>query len=165
MDGYSGTGKSSLLQAGIIPRIEAQGWACAYGRREEDKIRGLKGVFGKLLDELLKSGNQKGVCILDQLEEAVTDPIAGLGNELPEFGVALKKAILDYPHLKFILGFRSEQATRIKKVLDDLGLIYDDQNTLFPLDRTGAIEAVSGVTGDAGLQRKYKLEFRPQNLP
>ncbi|MBK8194749.1 MAG: toll/interleukin-1 receptor domain-containing protein [Lewinellaceae bacterium] len=144
LDGYSGTGKSSLLQAGLIPRIEAQRWGWAYGRREDDPVNGLRGVFDGLLEKLKKEGNGKSVLILDQVEEAVTDKIEGLPDELEAFAAALQAAFGEHPGYKFIIGFRSEQATRIKKILNDHRIPFDDENTLFPLDRVGAAEAISG---------------------
>jgi len=165
LDGYSGTGKSSLLQAGLIPRIEARGWGWAYGRREEDKTHGLKGVLDKLLQQLQKKGNDNNVLILDQVEEAVTDPIEGIPHELEDLARALRQAVASYANCKFILGFRAEQAARITKILGDQRLLYDDENTLYPLDRIGVQEAISGAATDKQLHKVYQLEFRPSTLP
>jgi formylglycine-generating enzyme required for sulfatase activity len=163
LDGYSGTGKSSLLQAGLIPRVERQGWAVAYRRREEDKINGLKGVFELLLNDVAAAPESRKLLILDQVEEAVTDRIEGLPEELDELAAAIDAALRQHPNYKFILGFRSEQMARIAKVLEKRRLVFDDQNTLYPLDLIGAVEAISGAANDPSL--KYHLRFSPAQLP
>ncbi|MFM9952331.1 MAG: SUMF1/EgtB/PvdO family nonheme iron enzyme [Saprospiraceae bacterium] len=163
LDGYSGTGKSSLLQAGLIPRVERQGWAVAYRRREEDKINGLKGVFELLLNDVAAAPESRKLLILDQVEEAVTERIEGLPEELDALAAAIDAALRQHPNYKFILGFRSEQMARIAKVLEKRRLVFDDQNTLYPLDLIGATEAISGAAGDPSL--KYQLRFSPAGLP
>lgn len=166
LDGYSGTGKSSLLQAGIIPRIEEQGWAVAYGRREEDKREGLSGVFQRLVDELKSKPEIKKLLILDQVEEAINNPIDIKPDELEDLMYALSKELVLNPDMKFILGFRSEHTARIKKLLSDHELKYDGENTLFPLDRNGILEAINGVCRDEELRReKYPLFFKPKDVP
>ena len=161
LDGYSGTGKSSLLQAGLIPRVKAAGWQVAYRRREEDKVRGLKGVFEKMLAEVAASPAKRKLLILDQVEEAVTDRIEGLPNELTEFAAALRQAFLENTEHKFILAFRSEQMARIAKVLENSRLPFDQKNTLHPLDLTGVREALSGTSEDDDLRHFYRLRFSP----
>ena len=163
LDGYSGTGKSSLLQAGLIPRVERQGWTVAYRRREEDKINGLKGVFELLLNDVAAAPAYQKLLILDQVEEAVTDRIEDLPEELDELAAAIDNALRQHPNYKFILGFRSEQMARIAKVLEKRRLVFDDQNTLYPLDLIGAVEAISGAANDPSL--KYHLRFSPAQLP
>ncbi|MCB0567985.1 MAG: toll/interleukin-1 receptor domain-containing protein, partial [Phaeodactylibacter sp.] len=165
LDGYSGTGKSSLLQAGLIPRVEEQGWAVRYRRREEDPINGLKGVLGMLLEDVANAPEANRLLILDQVEEAITDRIEGLSNELEEMAQALQEAYLNNPGYKFILSFRSEQMARVTKVLDKLRLPYDKENTLHQLDFLGATEAISGAANDRALAAKYKLRFSPKTLP
>jgi len=166
IDGYSGTGKSSLLQAGLIPRIEAQNWAVAYRRREEDEKNGLKGVFELLLKDVAQSPKSQKLLILDQVEEGVSNRIKDGPNELEQLAVLLKEAWIQHPNYKFILGFRSEQTRTITKALLDQGLIFVDKNSLFPLERLGAIEAVSGVANNKDLNNlKYHLSFKPTNLP
>ncbi|PHN00703.1 SUMF1/EgtB/PvdO family nonheme iron enzyme [Flavilitoribacter nigricans] len=165
LDGYSGTGKSSLLQAGLIPRVQAQGWYVSYRRREEDPIHGLSGVFQQLLADALEQPHADKLLILDQMEEAITDRIKGLPTELEDLAGALRKAILLYPDYRFILGFRSEQMVRITKALDDERLPYDDDNTLHQLDLVGATEAIGGISVDPVLAKKYQLAFSPVTLP
>ncbi len=163
LDGYSGTGKSSLLQAGLIPRVEGQGWAVAYRRREESPLQGLKGAFDLLLEDAARSPEKQKLLILDQVEEAVTDRIEGLPDELEAMAKALQDALAKHPDYKFLLGFRSEQMARIAALLERFRMAFDDENTLHPLDLLGAKEAISGAALDRSL--RYKLRFAPDNLP
>ena len=87
LHGASGVGKSSLLDAGLVPRLEADGVEVRYRRRDQDR-----GLLGSLLDAFPASGDGKArelseawrgeearrngplVVILDQVEEAFTRP-------------------------------------------------------------------------------------------
>jgi len=163
LGGYSGTGKSSLLQAGLIPRVQGQGWAVAYRRREESPLEGLKGAFDLLLEDAAKSPEKSKLLILDQVEEAITDRIEGLSDELEAMAKALKDALAKYPDYKFVLGFRSEQMTKIADLLVKRRIPFDDENTLHPLELIGAAEAICGAAYDLSL--RYKLTFAPNTLP
>ncbi len=163
LDGYSGTGKSSLLQAGLIPRVQGQGWAVAYRRREESPLQGLKGAFNLLLEDAAQSPEKHKLLILDQVEEAITDHIAGLSDELEEMAQALKEALGQYPNYKFVLGFRSDYMAKIAPELVKKRLSFDNENTLQPLDLIGATEAICGAAYDRTLH--YNLSFTPETLP
>ena len=165
LDGYSGTGKSSLLQAGIIPRIEKQGLAVAYGRREQDKYDGLSGVLQMLEAELSGKPEEKGLLILDQVEEAITSPIDIRPKELQELAENLAVLLQSRPSWKFILSFRSEYTARITPALDKVGLEYDKDNTLHPLGRDGIVEAVQSVGAPELRSERYPLYFIPESLP
>ncbi len=170
LDGYSGTGKSSLLQAGLIPRMEAQGWAVAYVRREEGKITGLPALLAARLAALAAAQERK-LIILDQLEEILTNPIATLPDELARLIDGLVNALEEDHGLKVVLGFRSEYAVHIKRQLDqhDEKPAYDSDTTLHTLERQGLIEAIRSVSADSDLNgagKPYHLRFRPsRTLP
>jgi len=167
LDGYSGTGKSSLLQAGIIPRMRAQdGWGVVYGRREEDKINGLQGRLRRLAEELQGQNTEKGLLILDQVEEAVTNPIDIHPEELREMAVELAILLQQHDDWVFVLGFRSEYMARISRILEEVGVDYSKEHTLYPLDRQGIVEAVRSVSLVPELRDEaYPLYFLPPSLP
>jgi formylglycine-generating enzyme required for sulfatase activity len=170
LDGYSGTGKSSLLQAGLIPRMEAQGWAVAYARREEGKTAGLPHLLAEKLAKL-PTGQVRKLMILDQLEEVLTNPIPTLPEELACLIDALVDALEADRDLKVALGFRSEYAVHIKRQLDPHveKPRYDSDNTLHTLERQGLVEAIRSVSVDSTLNgpgKHYHLRFRPsRTLP
>ena len=167
LDGYSGTGKSSLLQAGIIPRMQGQaGWGVVYGRREEDKINGLRGRLQQLAKELQAQNTEKGLLILDQVEEAVTNPIDIHPAELREMAEELAILLQQHAHWVFVLGFRSEYMARISRILEEVGVVYSKEHTLYPLDRQGIVEAVRSVSVVPDLREEaYPLYFLPASCP
>ena len=63
----SGRGKTSLLKAGIIPRLEAEGWSVYYFRISETK-QGIQD-FGNYVGGV---DNKKSIVIFDQAEELFT---------------------------------------------------------------------------------------------
>ncbi len=160
-DGYSGTGKSSLLQAGLIPRIEAAGWQVKYGRREEDTIKGLPGLL-KTLAAQIQAKDHQALIIIDQLEEAITNPIRDEKGELDNFFKLLKDQLKKTSH-KFILAFRSEYIRRIQSKMGDLDA--PDPITLQQLSLDGALEAIRGVCDKGSLRSRYKISFSDTNLP
>ncbi len=170
LDGYSGTGKSSLLQAGLIPRLEAQGWAIAYARREDDKIGGLPALLAAKRGELAAAHGPR-LFILDQVEEVLTNPILSLPQEVESLIDDLVIALEEDPNLKVILGFRSEFAAHLQRQLDRHAEqpAYDSDNTVYPLERPGLVEAIRSVSADPSLNgpgKPYYLRFRPsRDLP
>ncbi len=167
LDGYSGTGKSSLLHAGLIPRMERQGWAVEYGRREEDKERGLTGVFESLASRLRKNPAERGLLIIDQVEEVLSNPIQMYPDELKDFLVELEGARQEQASWKFVLAFRSEFRAHL---MHAMGQYVQEENTIahhtvYPLDYPGIVEAIGGVASDLELNKRYKLRFIPRNLP
>ena len=128
--GQSGVGKSSVLAAGLFPRLE-KSHEIHYLRRD-----GKKGLLGTLneglskkegmtiaeswLDLESKTGRPL-IIILDQVEEAFTRPNPDLPHELEDFWDALQAIFSDPSHRpqgKLILGFRKEWLAEIEKQLD-----------------------------------------------
>lgn len=165
LDGYSGTGKSSLLQAGLIPRIEAQGWKVLYSRREEDKFKGLPGLLTKAIGSIVHHDGKKLV-ILDQVEESLTNKILTLPDEIPKLIDDIVNALEDDDHLYVMLGFRAEYTAHIRHELEQHveKPRFDAKNTLHPLERSGLIEAIRSISEDKSLNgpgKKYHVRFRP----
>jgi AAA-like domain/CHAT domain len=164
--GQSGVGKSSLLDAGVRPRLEAN-YEVRYVRRDEDL--GLLGILRgfdthqivSLRDawlELEQRLHKPVVIILDQLEEVFTRPNANLPDELNVFLNAVQTLTGNpRPQGKLILGFSKEFLAEIERLLEAHHLSFS-KYFLEPLNRDGVIEAVKGPSTRKRLIEKYGLE-------
>ncbi|MDI9418460.1 MAG: CHAT domain-containing protein [Euryarchaeota archaeon] len=166
--GQSGVGKSSVLAAGLIPRLE-KSHEVHYLRRD-----GKKGLLGTLKEALPKdegmtiseswlaqeSKSAKPlIIILDQVEEAFTRPNPDLPHELEDFWGALETIFSDPGHRpqgKLILGFRKEWLAEIEKQLRDRKTPFS-RLLLERLTRRGIIESVNGPAKSQRLRQNYRL--------
>ena len=173
--GPSGVGKSSLLEAGLEPRLE-QEYEIELLRREgllhKTLLKGLahdvsldKTVDLPVLTLWLRRevvGKKPFLLILDQLEEVYTKPgVEGPEKELNAFAKALSQVFEDpnqRPQGKIILAYREEYSARIEQFLRMHQLPYI---TVFltPLDREGMIEAITGIDKHPDTKNKYGLIF------
>jgi WD40 repeat protein len=169
--GQSGAGKSSLLAAGLLPRLE-RNWEVLYLRREAEL-----GLWGTLHARVL---NRPGVpsrslapadtrqatawhsntlIVLDQVEELYTRPHST--HEFEEFCAALR-SLSGVEGLskgtKLILGFRKEWLAEIESQIQAHQLPYQ-RVFLESLNRAGIIEAITGPARGERLRRKFGLSI------
>ena len=166
--GQSGVGKSSVLDAGLIPRLEQ-----AY------EVRYLRRAAGGLLDTLQRAflpeaddvpvemaWRVKEVQIrkplfvfLDQVEELYTRPIADVTDEFEQLLKVVKATFCDpqcRPQGKLVLSFRKEWLAELETQL----AAYELPRTkifLEALDRRGIIEVVRGPALSTRLHERYGL--------
>lgn len=177
--GQSGVGKSSLLDAGLMPRIE-ESHTVLYIRRIQKK-----GLIGSLEDRLHQDFSNTGnltpgekwkqiesqtgkplVIILDQVEEVYTRQNQDSPNELQDFMETLKQIFGNpelYPAGKLILGYRKEYHPEIDKIFR----VYELPRAwvyLEPLNRRDIMEVVTGLTQTHELKQRYNVKV-DEELP
>jgi WD40 repeat protein len=164
--GQSGVGKSSLLDAGVRPRLEA-GFEVRYARRDKDLgLLGTLHAFEQQATSLRDAWlgleqrlHRPVIIILDQLEEVFTRPNANLPDELDVFLNAVQTLTGNpRPQGKLILGFRKEWLAEIERRLEAHGLPFV-KRFLEPLDHDGVIDAIRGPSTSKRLIEKYGLEI------
>ena len=166
--GQSGVGKSSILDAGLLPRLERD-FEVRYLRRTESglldtlQLAFLPEASGLPVESAWRvKEEQTGkplIVILDQVEEIYTRPIAALPNELDDLLKAIQAtfAVSDQrPQGKLVLGFRKEWLAEVEAQM----IQYELPRTkvfLERLDRRGIIEVVLGPTRSDRLREHYGL--------
>jgi len=158
--GPTGVGKSSLLHAGLFPRLRQRGWRPVYLRRSEVKAEGFHTAFARVLAN--ETAHPQTVFILDQVEEMFADPVP---NEAAAFFDCLCGALRSRPATQFILGFRSDFLDSVLKPLSERGLqeTYDFRlHRVEPLGEQGIREAILGATLNPSLAAHYDFEFDPE---
>lgn len=177
--GQSGAGKSSMLDAGLRPRLEVE-YEVLYLRRAHQL-----GLLGTLSQEF--TGKQKAlssaevlhqwkmlqikaqkpvIVILDQLEEAFTKPYKPAGSEtawtaskeLHQLFDALQQ-LFDQPDFtgKVILSFRKEYLAEIETALQSEGISNYQKQFLEVLQKEEIKEIVSGLAHNPRTQQEYNL--------
>lgn len=160
--GATGVGKSSLLAAGLQPRLEAS-YDVLYLRRE--KTLGLAGSLaqafaGDVATVWRRQERETGrplVVILDQVEEAWTRPLTG-DMEAEDFAALLHSlfAVRErWPQGRLLLGFRKEWLAEVWGLLDAEKLPRTHVELHHP-DRDGIVEAVAGLASSDRLKRRYR---------
>ena len=151
--GPSGVGKSSLLAAGLLPRLEKQHVMPFYRRR--NKVVGLH----RQLEELAHTNPDSGrrVYILDQAEEMFTDP---LRDEKEAFTEEISRVLKADPKATLVLGFRSDYLVEMKGLLRQVRFRKEDV-ILDALSYDALIEAVEGVHKNPVLKDDFDLQLEP----
>jgi len=149
--GASGAGKSSLLHAGLFPRMEYQGWYVGYQRRS--KHTGLDADLEMLKQKALQSESTPKLLLLDQVEEMFTDP--GREDEVRAFFDTLLETLTHYPQLKIVLAFRKEYLADIKDQLRERSINYL-WYSLRTLREEGVRRAINGVFKSSALKAQFE---------
>lgn len=172
--GQSGVGKSSALDAGLLPRLETT-HRVHYLRRDRE-LGLLRTLLAPFADPIAATKNvslrdawhqaeseedRPVVVVLDQVEEVFTRPNPEQLDELNAFVAALDGVFRQpnrRPRGKLILGFRKEWLPEIDKCLREYKL---PRNSIFleTLDRRGVLEAITGPTRSTRLLDFYKLKI------
>lgn len=154
--GRSGVGKSSLLNAGVLPRLEER-YDIVYLRRDREKSYPLQ------IEELEAAGGRQRLLVLDQAEEMYTHPRADKTQEIADFFTGIARLCLQ-ENSRVLLCFRSEYQPEMLQQLRNKGFFCtrEQEHFLQKLDRAGIRDAIGGVAADQILSNQYKLEIEEE---
>ena len=181
--GGTGVGKSSLLDAGLLPRL-THTHEVRYAPR--DRTLGLLGTLAKALGvEAVGAGEAAAVAdgwraletqcgrplfvVIDQVEEAFTGEDAGRAapgagtRELDAFASAIGRLFAnpaDRPRGRLVLGFRKEWLSEVKAALET-HRVARAEHRLEQLTRGGVLEAITGPTRIPARRMPVRLEVEP----
>jgi hypothetical protein len=165
----SGTGKSSLINAGLIPAIRNEGFKVSQVRldtlasnNEQSRVDSLDEAIRQ--SALQSSTEQPSLLILDQFEEIV---VGATYAELRALSETIYSAMTENPLARIVISFREEYLARIGALFNKAAAISASHFHLDRLSRNGALEAFerSLDTVDFQVEREAGELFLKQLAP
>lgn len=159
--GPSGVGKSSLLNAGLLPRIRQH--FRVYGPHRRSFTTGLEVQLKEILAEINADKSQlPALVILDQVEEIFTNANPENSREALNFFAALAEVLrAGSAAPRVLLSFRFEHFTPISRPLEDAGLQWL-KLSLEPLTPPAVRQAIDGVLHREPLPHRFNLHIEPE---
>ena len=172
--GQSGVGKSSMLDAGLLPRLEGS-CRVLYVRRDpsatlSDTVAAMltAGTTGTRATADLGANwraaeaalGQPLILIVDQVEEIYTRPRPEGEGELSTLLAALSLVLGGDRAIRgrLVLSFRKEWFPEIQKTLEDGGIAYS-KVFLARLERDAVVETIVGLCATDRLRKQYGLRL------
>lgn len=167
--GQSGAGKSSLLQAGFLPRLTAflpRFVVCDTGLGMAGSLAGALARTSTIaLDDAWRVAEQSALPVLgvlDQMDRALAGADERQSGSLPTFLDALSKLFgaRDRAQGRLVLVFRKEYLADIEAGLVQRSISFETF-CIPDLSRQGVIDIVKSATRTERLRSAYKLSIDP----
>ncbi len=155
--GASGSGKSSIVRAGLIPKLlrqEPEPWHVVVMPRLRAANPTL--LLKNVEDELAAVSGPK-LLVIDQFEEVFSQNTLGLAGRGPFFE-RLMRLVDDSEHLRLVLTVRSDFEPQMRSIT---AFGRGIAQAFFPVPQPNALELRQIVEGPAALQDLY---FEPPEL-
>ncbi len=172
--GKSGVGKSSLLDAGLLPRLKVSSLDSIYKRLDEqtgtisELLRSVLGANdGQNLLDAWRATETKSkiplIIIIDQVEELFKSSTEGAKSSRDQFSIDVKgifEAPGNRPRGKLILSFIKDYLPDVKEVIKNAGLAQSTSESLYiqALERDNVYEA---IRLNPSLRNHFKLTINP----
>ncbi|MEL6653460.1 MAG: CHAT domain-containing protein, partial [Bacteroidota bacterium] len=173
--GRSGVGKSSLLAAGLSPRLKADHQIRYLRRSEQDGLLGTLRLGMEASDseslfmrwqKIEEQSGQPLIVFLDQGEEVFTRPMPANTpmQEWAEFLAQLQELFFRPDQTlrgKLVLSYRKEYLAEIEEAFKIAALPWQ-KVFLQRLKRPDVIDAIEGVSRESGCQERYRLQIQTE---
>ncbi len=160
--GASGTGKTSLLQAAVAPRLEAAGYRVALTRVLDDPVKAVMHAVQKVRDgkagatPLQLTGFFRGlgererwVVLLDQFEEYFVRQVE---TERARFRDQVRACADDRAlDVRFVFSLREDFVGHMQELRTAMPDLWVNSHRLMPLSRSEAVLAVTAPAARTGL--------------
>jgi len=157
--GQSGVGKSSLLAAGLIPRLHWSHEVVYVRRTQRGATTDIRSALGGGWRAMEARVGRPVAVIIDQVEEAYAQAPESADREVAELCRWLADQFKDAdkrPAGRLILSFRKEWLAELRTALETANVPFCGE-FLQRLTREGVTEVVRGLTATQRLRRTYKL--------
>ncbi len=171
--GASGTGKTSLLLAGVIPRLEGAepGYTVVYVRPLTDPADVIRrSVARRLPDGMALPTEAPLVDTLETAVEALGNPLVLVLDQFEEFFIRLSAAFRqtfiaelgdlyearELP-IKVVLSLREDWLAQVSELEERIPEIFRTKFRLLPLSREAACQAITGPVERLGIHHEPAL--------